>query len=374
MDVLRMAAVGIKGVGRGHVETIATDERTELVALADLDETAGQAMAAKHSARAYTDYRLLLEQEKPDAVVIATPHHLHAPMCLEALEAGAHVYLEKPIANRISEADRVVASAQEKGLVVAVGHQYRTFPGNVKLKEIIDSGLIGDLNRIVWQWLEARPETYYDRDIWRCTWKHAGGGVLMNQTSHDLDLLCWLAGEPVEVAAMIRNWGHRHEVEDTAVASISFASGALANVQLSTCSHCLNYRQLAGDKGMILFQDETDANVRVPEIFRVGTYDTSMREIIAGGAGTVSKVEPAWRDIDCTDALSPTLFDSFVTAISEGSTPITDAVSARRTIELINAIVLSGIRRKTVSLPIDREEYDDLMDELIRGDVKVARK
>jgi predicted dehydrogenase len=371
MDVLRMAAVGIKGVGRGHVETIATDERTELVALADLDETAGQAMAAKHSARAYTDYRLLLEQEKPDAVVIATPHHLHAPMCLEALEAGAHVYLEKPIANRISEADRVVASAQEKGLVVAVGHQYRTFPGNVKLKEIIDSGLIGDLNRIVWQWLEARPETYYDRDIWRCTWKHAGGGVLMNQTSHDLDLLCWLAGEPVEVSAMIRNWGHRHEVEDTAVASISFASGALANVQLSTCSHCLNYRQLAGDKGMILFQDETDANVRVPEIFRVGTYDTSMREIIAGGAGTVSKVEPAWRDIDCTDALSPTLFDSFVTAISEGSTPITDAVSARRTIELINAIVLSGIRRKTVSLPIDREEYDDLMDELIRGDVKV---
>ena len=89
--------------------------------------------------------------------------------------------------------------------MVAVGHQYRTFPGNVMMKEIVDSGLIGDLNRILWQWLEARPETYYDRDIWRCTWEHAGGGVLMNQTSHDLDLLCLLAGDPVEVSAMIRN-------------------------------------------------------------------------------------------------------------------------------------------------------------------------
>ncbi len=371
MNELRMAVIGIKGVGRGHVEAIATDQRAELVALADLDQSAMEVMAAEHSTRAYTDYRRLLEREEIDAVVIATPHHLHAPMCLEALAAGAHVYLEKPIANRVSDADRIVASAHEKGLVVAVGHQYRTFPGNVKLKEIVDSGLIGDLNRILWQWLEARPETYYDRDIWRCTWEHAGGGVLMNQTSHDLDLLCWLAGDPVEVSAMIRNWGHRHQVEDTAVASIGFASGALANVQLSTCSHTLNYRQIAGDKGMILFQDETNANVHVPQVFRVGTYDTSMRDTIGGGGGTVSRARPAWRDIDCSDALSPTLFDSFVSAIADGSAPITDAASARRTIELINAIVLSGIRRKTVSLPVDRDEYDELMDELIRGDVKV---
>lgn len=371
MNELRMAVIGIKGVGRGHVEAIATDQRAELVALADLDQSAMEVMAAEHSTRAYTDYRRLLEREEIDAVVIATPHHLHGPMCLEALAAGAHVYLEKPIANRVSDADRIVASAHEKGLVVAVGHQYRTYPGNVKLKEIVDSGLIGDLNRILWQWLEARPETYYDRDIWRCTWEHAGGGVLMNQTSHDLDLLCWLAGDPVEVSAMIRNWGHRHQVEDTAVASIGFASGALANVQLSTCSHTLNYRQIAGDKGMILFQDETNANVHVPQVFRVGTYDTSMRDTIGGGGGTVSRASPAWRDIDCSDALSPTLFDSFVSAIADGSAPITDAASARRTIELINAIVLSGIRRKTVSLPVDRDEYDELMDELIRGDVKV---
>jgi len=282
MNELRMAVIGIKGVGRGHVEAIATDQRAELVALADLDQSAMEVMAAEHSTRAYTDYRRLLEREEIDAVVIATPHHLHAPMCLEALAAGAHVYLEKPIANRVSDADRVVASAQEKGLVVAVGHQYRTFPGNVMMKEIVDSGLIGDLNRILWQWMEARPETYYDRDIWRCTWKHAGGGVLMNQTSHDLDLLCWLAGDPVEVSAMIRNWGHRHQVEDTAVASIGFASGALANVQLSTCSHTLNYRQIAGDQGMILFQDETTRQrpraPRVPSRYLRHLYAGHYRE------------------------------------------------------------------------------------------------
>ena len=79
-------------------------------------------------------------------------------------------------------------------------------------------------------WLEARPEAYYDRDVWRCTYEYAGGGVLMNQTSNDLDLLCWMMGDPVDVSAMVSNWGHRAQIEDTAIANIKFSSGAHCNV------------------------------------------------------------------------------------------------------------------------------------------------
>jgi predicted dehydrogenase len=369
MTQLRTAVVGLRGVGRGHAKDLAAHARAELAAVCDInEETAGQS-AREHGARPYTDYRQMLEKERLDAVVFATPHHLHAPMALDALSAGLHAFVEKPIAIRVSEGDRMVELARKQGKVLAVGHNYRTFPGNVKLRQLLPQ--LGPIYRVLWQWLENRPESYYDRDIWRSTWRHAGGGVLMNQTSHDLDLICWLFGRPVEVSAMVLNRAHRHEVEDTAIASIRFANGALASVQLSTISHCLNYRQIAGEQGAILFQDERNANVYMPQVFRLGLYDRPVSQIIRASDRLTGQPEPQWQDIDCSDATSPTLLDSFVAACLEGGQPITDGESALVALELINAIVLSGVRKKVVGLPLDREEYDELMDQLISGKAKV---
>jgi predicted dehydrogenase len=371
MKNLRMAVIGLRGMGRQHVAGIAAHPHALLTAVADLDQENARQIAAAHQARAYADYQEMFAREELDAVAIATPHHLHAPMTLAALEAGLHVLVEKPLAIRISAGDRMVSLAREKGRVLAVGHNYRTFPGNVKLRQIVDSGQLGPIHRILWQWLENRPESYYDRDLWRCTWEHAGGGVLMNQTSHDLDLLCWLFGPPTEVSAAICNRAHRHQVEDTAIASIRFAGGALASVQLSTCDHRLNYRQIAGDHGTLLFQDEANANVNIPQVFRLGIYREPVTRTIRESPNLIGQPEPEWRDVDCSDATSPTLLESFIHAILDGSEPITDGQSALVTLELINAIILAGIRRKVVSLPVDRDEYDELMDELISGRVKV---
>ena len=372
MTDLRIAVVGLKGVGKGHVQALARHPRTDLVAVADVAADAAAQTAEEYGATAYTDYRELLDKQQLHAIVFATPHHLHAPMALDALEAGVHTFVEKPLAIRVSEGDRMVQTARDKNLVLAVGHNYRTFPGNVKLKEILDSGQLGTVHRVLWQWLENRNEAYYQRDIWRCTWRHAGGGVLMNQTSHDLDLLCWLVGRPVEVSAMIANQAHEHEVEDTAIASIRFANSAFANVQLSTYSHRLNYRQITGDNGTILFQDERNANVNIPETFRLGLYPHSNRALIRGDTPGTQQPEPDWRDVDCSDATSPKLLESFVDAALGGEPPITDGASALVTLELINAIILSGVRRKVVSLPIDRDEYDELFDELSSGKTKVS--
>ncbi len=373
MNPVSMAVIGLRGMGKVHVNSIVQSPRAELVAVADTNAALATEVAQTHQVRSYTDYHHLLEREQLDAVVVATPHWLHAPMALDIMEAGLHAFVEKPIAIRVSEADHMVRTARENDLVLAVGHNYRTFPGNVKLKEIIDSGRIGPIYRILWQWLENRPEAYYQRDIWRCTWKHAGGGVLMNQTSHDLDLLCWLAGAPTEVSAMVGNWAHQHEVEDTAIASIRFASGAYANIQLSTCSHCLNYRQIFGENGGILFQDERNANVQTPQIFRLGLYGESIRQTIQHNSTTTGMPELEWQDVDCADSTSPTLLDSFIAAILDGGEPITDGVTARCTLELINAIILAGTRKKVVSLPLDRDEYDELMDELISGRTTLQR-
>ena len=358
MTTLRTAVVGLKGMGRCHLEDLSAHPRAQLTAVCDLDADSANAAAQTHAAKAYTD-------------VFATPHHLHAPMALDALSAGVHTFVEKPIANRVSEADQMLALAESQDLVLAVGHNYRTFPANIKLKQLLPQ--LGPNHRILWQWLENRPESYYQRDIWRSTWRHAGGGVLMNQTSHDLDLICWLFGPPAEVSAMILNRGHQHEVEDTAIANIRFASGALANVQLSTVSHRLNYRQIAGSNGTILLEDTINANVQVPETFRLGLYDRPVPQIIADASGGTGQPQPDWQDIDCSDAQSPGLLDSFVAACLDGSAPITDGQSARTTLELINAIILSGVRKKVVACPVDRGEYDELMDELISGNVKIHR-
>ena len=203
-NTLRTAVVGVRGVGRGHVQTVAAHPRADLVVVADLDPDAASAAAEPHGARAFDGLdRMLAEAPELDAIILATPHHLHAPMSLRALEQGLHVYVEKPIATRISDADRIVAAAADAERVLAVGHQYRTFRGNLRLKQIIDGGELGQVQRVVWQWLEARPETYYARDPWRCRWAEAGGGVLLNQASHDIDLLCWLFGPASEVSATV---------------------------------------------------------------------------------------------------------------------------------------------------------------------------
>lgn len=374
MGQLKVAVVGVRGIGRGHVQSVLRHGRCGLAAVVDVDAAAAAAAAAGTGARVETRYERLLEAATDlDAVVLATPHHLHAPMALAALERGLHVFVEKPIATRVSDADRLVAAAAAAGRVLAVGHQYRTFRGNARLKQILDGGAIGQVQRVVWQWLEARPETYYERDRWRCTWEHAGGGVLLNQASHDVDLVCWLLGPPAEVTAVVGNRGHRHEVEDTAVATVRFASGAVASLQFSTWDRCLNYRQISGDAGAILWQDERNANVPdAPELFRLARYGRALRDLIAApDAPLTGRPEPHWESVSCADLEPRSLFDSFVAAALDGGAPITDGASARVATELICGILLAGLRRQVVTFPVDRDAFDALLDELIAGRVRV---
>jgi len=372
MNRLRFGVIGLKGMGGGHVRGIASSDRAELAAVADIDLELARQTADEHGANAYTDYREMIGSEDLDAVVVATPHHLHGPMGLHSIEAGLHTFIEKPIAVAVSEADRLVEAAQQRNLKLAVGHNYRTFSGNRAMKQLIEEGTLGEIYRVLWMWLDTRSEAYYQRDIWRCTWEHAGGGVLMNQASHDIDLICWMFGEPAEVSAMIANWSHRAEIEDTVVASVRFASGAHASLQFSTCERSLNYRQVTGNSGIFEYRDEKDANSHVPDEFRLGLYKTPMKEHI-GGSESFIQNPTAWEDVPPSEGGS-TLLQSFIDAILDGGEPITDGVTARRTLELINAIILSGIRKEVVTLPLDRDRYDGLLAELKAGTAEVFRQ
>ena len=372
MNTLKFGIIGIKGRGGGLAKEAASIDGVEVVAIADLDTAAAGEIAEPLGASVFDDYATMLREVDLDVAVIATPHRFHGPMGLACLEAGVHTFLEKPIANTVSEADRLVEAAESRGLTFGIGHNYRTFPGNIAMKALVEE--IAPIHRVLWQWLDTRPETYYDRDVWRCTWTDAGGGVLMNQTSHDLDLLCWMMGDPAEVSAMIGNWGHKSEIEDTAVANIRFTSGAIANVQLGMCDRALNYRQVAGDNGAIEFRDERNPNSVVPDSLRVGRYGHSMRAFIAENDGVTSRPDIAWEEVRVEgERRFPAILPDFVAAIREGRDPVTSGASARVTLELINAIILASFTRETVCLPVDRDAYDALFAELSEGQTRVER-
>ncbi len=372
MDELRFGVIGIKGRGDGLAKEAASIDGVEVVAVADLDRDAARQIGSSIGAAVYDDYEEMLKQVDLDAAVIATPHRFHAPMGQACLEAGLHTFLGKPIANTVSEADRLVEAAATRGLTFGIGHNYRTFPGNIVMKALVEEA--APIHRVLWQWLDTRPETYYDRDIWRCTWADAGGGVLMNQTSHDLDLLCWMLGEPEEVSAMIGNWGHRSEIEDTAVANIRFRSGAIANVQLGMCDRALNYRQVAGDRGVVEFRDERNPNSVVPDSLRIGRYAHAMRAFIAKNDGVTSRPDVTWEEIDVVgERRFPQIVPDFVSAIRAERDPVTSGASARVTLELINAIILSSFTRASVRMPVDRVAYDALFSELSDGRKRVDR-
>ena len=376
MDSVRYGVIGIKGVGSKHVSMAREHENVELTALVDLDEAAVKAQSQELGVQAFTDYREMLNAGIVDAVSIATPHHLHAIIGLECLKAGVHVFTEKPLANRVSDADAMIETAKAQDLKICVGHQYRTYRTPQTMKHLIDTGAIGNIMRVLWTWIAFRPESYYARDIWRQTWRHAGGGVLMNQTSHDLDLICWLIGEPVQVSAIIGNQFHQIEVEDVVCANVLFENGAFGSIQL-TINQPIGYsiRQVAGDKGMIAIPDVQSLAGDAEDHFLLGTYANSLTELVDGTASIAGQPEVSWQPVELRDALGAhdALMDSFIDAILNGGEALVNGASARPAVELINAIVLSAMRKKTVDLPVDREEYDELFEGLSSGSLQTPR-
>lgn len=414
MSVVRYGVIGVNGIGRAHIRAATANESVELAAVADIDAASLSRTSAELGVHGFTDYRDMLDAGVVDAVSIATPHHLLGDIGLQCLRAGVHTFIEKPFALRVAQADAMVAAAKSRDLKICVGFQYRTFRTPQTMKHIIDTGAIGEIARVLWTWIDFRPESYFERDAWRTTWQHAGGGVLMNQVSHDLDLICWLVGKPAQVSALIGNQLHKAEIEDVACASVLFANGACGSLQF-TVNQPKGYsvRQIAGDKGAIVIQDVRSLIGDQDDTIHIGTYDDSLKTTVAPPSGGrhhpvvtwrrhhlpgshsairrwarrlpghqslsrgLAKPRAALRRVGLLKQSKPdghsVLMDSFVVSILAGGEPIVTGHSALPALELINAIVLSAVRKKTVELPLDREEYDQLLEDLSSGKIQVPR-
>jgi predicted dehydrogenase len=333
---------GLIGCGRvapRHAQSLSTLAHARLVAVADVIGARAQRFATDYKAESHTDYRRLLDRPDVDAVSICTPSGMHAQMAVEAMQAGKHVIVEKPMALNLPDADRMIATAKSTGVKLCVVLQNRYNPPMRDLRRVVDEGKLGRLllgNATV-RWY--RPQEYYE-DGWHGTWA-MDGGALMNQSIHHIDALQWLMGDVESVFAYTATLAHKIETEDVGVVALRFKSGALGTVEGSTITYPQNLEgsvALFGERGSVKVGG-TALNRKV--IWKIEGELEHERELL-----TRDQVDPP----SVYGYSHQAIITDVVAAIRENRAPATNGTEARKSVALVLAMYESARIGKPVNM------------------------
>lgn len=334
---MRFAVIGAGAIGTVHARLIdALGEDAELIAVVDQDPERRDKLAEQSGARRYASAAEAYAAEEIDAVGICLPSALHADAAIEALEAGKHVIVEKPVDIALEAADRLIAAQRATGLTVSVVSQRRFQPPVAQIRAAIDGGALGRVTSGIAESAFFRPQAYYDGDDWRGTLAVDGGGALMNQGIHALDLLVWMLGKPRQVSAQTGRLAHEGiEVEDLAGASIVFESGAIGLMLASTAAYPGRPVRLTvhGDQGTAILDDDglayfASANGEAPE------------------APTLEGPDD-WGAVELAHLAQ---YRDFVAAVREGRPPAITLEAGRRSLATVLAVYESARTGRPVEL------------------------
>jgi len=296
--------------------------------------------------------------------MIATPHTAHPPLMIAAMKHDLHVLCEKPVAVTAGDAQRMNDVAERNPhLKFAVMYQFRSYSKWRAIRELIAAGRLGDLQRVTWiatSWF--RPQAYFNLATWRATWAGEGGGLLMNQLPHNLDLLCWLTGMPSRVTGRLGiGKFHDIEVDDEIVALLDYPNGATGMIYGSTGeAPGVDYLELVGDRGRIFVAD------RRADAFEFAEADGSISEFRRTHPARGGQPNLPVQRLDTDGAGSHALIhQNFIDAILDDVPLLAPGVEGIRSVEVSNAITMSGMNNQPVDLPIDRDAYDTLLKQLI---------
>ena len=231
---IRIAIIGPGKVAHLHAKAVLETPDTELVAVYGRTYQKAEEFANQYNIRAYSDVYDMVDRENVDLCLVCTTHPAHREPTIAALNAGSHALIEKPLASSLEDCDAMIDAAKRNNRYLGTISQRRFYAPSMRIRQAIDSGKIGKPVLGTVQMLGWRSEAYYQSDAWRGTWSDEGGGVLVNQSPHQLDLLLWYMGDIEEVYGVWRNLNHPYiEVDDTALAIIKFKNGGLGNVIVS---------------------------------------------------------------------------------------------------------------------------------------------
>lgn len=360
-DSLRCVVIGVAAsIFRTH--RFAQEEAgIDVVAACDVRVEPGQERADEIGCAFYPDHKRMLAELHPDAAIIVTPHPSHPGLAIDCMRAGCHVLVEKPMALDVASADRMIAESDRTGRILAINFQHRFRPAVEEARRLVTSGAIGPLVRTLSVEPWFRTAFYYRTADWRAKWSTEGGGVLLNQAPHTLDVLCHLAGLPSKVWGWTRTRYHSIEVEDTAQAMFQYPNGAPGYLTVSTVEVGVQPRlQVVGENGAIeLSGNQLTVHRNTPSSLEY--MQTS--EAMFGKPETTSEIQ----DIPDTSGAHLAVYRDFVAAIREGRQPRSDGRQGIMSLELANAITLSSFTDRAVTLPVDRAAYSELLADLQAG-------
>ncbi|MGI9147805.1 MAG: Gfo/Idh/MocA family protein [Chloroflexota bacterium] len=361
---MRRVRFGVIGVGAGvfkmHKSGLQSD-RIEVVGVSDVNLQAAAVQAEVFGCPFFADHGEMLAATGPEAVCVLAPHPFHAALTLDALAAGAHVLVEKPMAVQVAEADLMIEAAERAGRLLAVNLQQRTRSEIRTANRLIQSGRLGDIQRVEMVAIWTRTARYYARAGWRGTWQGEGGGVLMNQSPHSLDLVCHLVGQPGRVVAWNRTQFHAIETEDTSMAMLEWPNDALGMLLVSTAQAGEAERlEIAGTRGIL-------------ELFRGGVRlleaETDLHSFLAESDDPFGKplMNPTHVSVESGRGEHTDIYANFLDAIQHGAQLVADGEEGRMSLELANAMIYSSHTGQPVSLPLERSAYSTLLDKLRSG-------
>lgn len=356
---VRLGLVGAGNIGRQHIETIREElsDRIEVVAVCS---PIGNEIADEVGAARMASLDELVEAGIADAVLIGTPTFTHSPLGEQALAAGLHVLIEKPISLSVGDGEKLLSLAKpEQHFAVMLNQRFA--PAYAKAKALIASGELGRIERYHWimtNWF--RPQIYFAASDWRGTWKGEGGGLLVNQCIHNLDILQWLVGLPESLVAQCA-FGKHHdiEVEDEASALLQHANGA-TGVFVSSTGEApgRNELEIVGSKAALTYDGETLSLVRnTPP---TGEFSRDTRDMF-GMPENASEV----LTVDSDTNQHAKVLANFADAILDGAPLATPASEGLGSLQLANGILLSAWRGERVSLPIDAAAYQAELQERV---------
>lgn len=359
MRRLRTGLAGCGKVGQIHAEALAGLPESEFAAVCDADPARGAAFAARYGARAFSSVSRMLSEARLDAVVVATPHPAHAEAAVAAAERGVHVLVEKPLAASLADCDAMIGAADRSGVRLGVISQRRLYEPALRVKKAIEAGKIGKPVLGLVLMFNWRDAAYYRSDPWRGQWRTEGGGVLVNQAPHQLDLLLWYMGPAGEVSGYWANLNHPDiEVEDTALAIARFRNGGLGSVAVSVSQKpgLFTRIHIHGSNGASVgVETETGASFIAGVSGAAGPPRNDLWTV-PGEEGRLAAFEAEDRarfgGLDLTTHYHRLQIQDFLRAAIEDREPMVTGLDGRRVVEFIEAIYRSNRGRAPVRLPL----------------------
>jgi UDP-N-acetyl-2-amino-2-deoxyglucuronate dehydrogenase len=359
MKPVRTALIGCGKVGGLHAAALSTLADSTLVAVCDSSLERAEAFASRYGGKAFQEISCLLRESGAEAVFVCTPHPLHREAAVLAAEAGVHVMIEKPMASNLADCDAMIRAAEKSGITLSVMSQRRFYEPVLRMKAAIEAGKIGRPVLGLFLMFSWRDKAYYQSDPWRGKWSTEGGGVLVNQSPHQLDLLRWFLGDIEEISGHWANLNHPYiEVDDTAVATLKFRNGGLGSIvtSLSQKPGIFTKVHVHGTNGSSVGVETDRGATFIAGVSKIAEPPLNDLWTIPGEEHLLAEFQAAdrarFQAIDPVAHYHALQIQDFLRSIQAGKRPVVTARDGRAVVEMFTAIYKSNRTGCAVTLPI----------------------